>query len=136
MIFSSYISHLTLARIVLSDGYSRLVFLRLSSVGFATLFATTISSNYPNACTITAKLSAGKVNWAFIVICWSPLEVCLPPCIITQFFPTPIAVPAPLGKRALASLTSQLTEDFSAMRAFKRHKVPTDSWPWSRRLSR
>jgi hypothetical protein len=50
-----------------------LVFLRLSSVGFAALFATTISSNYPNAGTIAAEVSTGKINGALIVNYWSPL---------------------------------------------------------------
>jgi hypothetical protein len=104
-----------------------LLWIRLPGVRLTALFAATVRSNYSNAGTIAAKFSAGKINWTFIVICWRPLLACLPPCIINQFLPTPIAVPAPLGERALASLASQLTEYFSTLRAFERHRVPTDS---------
>jgi hypothetical protein len=105
-----------------------LLWLRLSGVRFAALFTATVRSNYSDAGTIAAKFSAGKINWTFIVICWCPFSGCLVTCIINQFFPTPIAVPTPLGERALAGLTSHLTEYFSTMRAFERHRVPTDSW--------
>jgi hypothetical protein len=49
------------------------LWLRLSGVRLAALFAATVRSNYSDAGTIAAKFSTGKINWALIVICWSPL---------------------------------------------------------------
>jgi hypothetical protein len=93
--------------------------LRLSGVWFAALFAATVRSNYSDAGTIAAKFSAGKIYGPPSVILSSQLRVFADlrsPC---QFFATPAAVTALLGKRSVAGRTSQLTQQFSAMRAFQ-----------------
>jgi hypothetical protein len=104
--------------------------LRLSSVWFAALFAVTVRSNNSDASTIAAKFSTGKINWVLIVILSGQLRVFADlrsPC---HFFSTPIAVTAPLKKRALARRTSQLTQQFSAMLAFQRNapRFVPNSW--------
>jgi hypothetical protein len=103
---------------------------RLTSVGFAALFAVTVRSNYSDAGTIAAKFSTGKINWILIVTLSGQLRAFADlrsPC---QFFATPAAVTAPLRKRALARRTSQLTQQFSAMLAFQRNapRFVPNSW--------
>ena len=65
------------------------------------------------------SFSAGKIYGPPSVILSSQLRVFADlrsPC---QFFATPAAVTALLGKRSVAGRTSQLTQQFSAMRAFQ-----------------
>jgi len=94
--------------------------LRLSGVGFAALFATTIGADHTDAGPVTAKLPIGKINGACItLIGFNKILGLMGLKAAGRFFTTPTTVITPLWQGALAGRARFFSERFSAMGAFQ-----------------